>query len=266
MKPPRLKRRLLRRLRHLPSKQLGTAIGPSLADDRAQAIRERVANEVSRWLAENGIRLSIHHQLSGDAAGLGFATATEMAAELGDGATKLYAVGLWYPGGALVRQLVECGYLITLMSERRQEAAEWMGSSREKILEMFMPRHMRDRSLHDFRVSEYQAHSDWGGHPSPSGRGLLRHHDEWRLVSPRWLWVDLAQHLAEIWDTFCSALSSYDPRMDVESPVYKPDHSPDGKDEISTLIDLWRKHDPLAGRVLDPSSMMDKDSSVDKAN
>lgn len=60
-------------------------------------------------MVAHGLRLLIHHELDQDAAGVGFATATLIAAELGEGTQRMYAAGLWYPGAALVRQLIECG-------------------------------------------------------------------------------------------------------------------------------------------------------------
>jgi len=229
-----------------------STLSEGLAHDGAQGLRERVAQEIPRRLAENGPRLSIHHQLASDTAGLGFATATEMAAELGDGAARLFAAELWYPGAALVRQLIECIYLLTLMGEHRGEADAWMRSSRQEIMARFMPRHMRQRSVRNFRTAEYQTHCDWGGHPNPIGRGLLRHHDEWRPLSPRGSWLDLAQHLAEAWESFCSALPLYDPRRDSADSLYRPDRSPDGADEITNLLDRWRECDRLADRFPDP--------------
>src|SRR5665811_1526117 len=65
--------------------------------------------DVPTALAAHGLRLLIHDELDQDAAGVGFATATLMAAELGEGTQRMYAAGLWYPGAALVRQLIECG-------------------------------------------------------------------------------------------------------------------------------------------------------------
>ena len=131
------------------------------------------------------------------------------------GPTKLFAANLWYPGSALVRQLIECVYLVTLMGERRDEAESWMASSRERILSTFMPRQMRQRSVRNFRVGEYQTHCEWGGHPNPAGKRLLRMHDEWRgRAGVRAFWLDLAQHLAESWEGFCAALPLYDPRLD----------------------------------------------------
>ena len=227
--------------------QSNDAVQPALLNDAAQELRQQVATEVPQRLAENGFRLSVHHQLAGDAGGLGFAIATEMAAELGEGAAKLFAAELWYPGAALVRQLLECIYLLTLMGEDRHEAEQWIASTREQIIATFMPRQMRKRSLRNFRTAEYQSHCDWGGHPNPAGRPLLR--SQLCRVSPRAYWLDLAQHLAESWDSFCLALPLYDPRLDETHELYSPRRAPDGADEITTLLARWREHDPLAHGV-----------------
>jgi|HubBroStandDraft_6_1064221.scaffolds.fasta_scaffold99058_2 hypothetical protein len=198
------------------------ALNEGLLDEEAQSLRERVAREVPRTLAANGQRLSIHHHLDWDAAGIGFATATEMTVELGEGAVLLFEARLWYPGAALVRQLIECGYLLALMAEDRGEAKTWMTSTHAGVVKRFLPRHMRERAARGFRAAEYQTHCDLGGHPNPAGRGLLRRHDEWRPLSPRSHWLDLAQHLAEVWEEFVAALPLYDPRMSPGNPALQP--------------------------------------------
>jgi hypothetical protein len=48
-----------------------------LAGDRAQALGQRVSSKISDRLAENGLRLSIHHQLGGNVAGAGFLQSAE---------------------------------------------------------------------------------------------------------------------------------------------------------------------------------------------
>jgi hypothetical protein len=63
-----------------PDREIQEFLKEGLADDRAHELRERIAHHSPALLAENGFRLSIHHQLSGDPAGLGFATVVEMAA------------------------------------------------------------------------------------------------------------------------------------------------------------------------------------------
>jgi hypothetical protein len=81
--------------------RLAKALNLALADDESQALRERVARDVPSALYSNGLRLLIHHELDSNAAGVGFATATLMASELGEGAQRLFSAGLWYPGAAL---------------------------------------------------------------------------------------------------------------------------------------------------------------------
>jgi hypothetical protein len=235
-----------------PEDQVRDFLEVGLANDRAQELRARIAHDIPALLAENGFRLSVHHQLTGDSAGLGFAIAVEMTGELGEGARQLFDADLWYPGAALVRQLLECQYLLALARDDRTEPERWLKSSRKEILSRFMPSHMRRRSAQGFQVAEYQVHCDWGGHPNPKGRDLLRRHEEWRPVSPRWLWLDLAQHLAESWHYFNGALPLYDPRMDPRNPKHDPDRSPDGKQGAADLLTEWREHDPLADRLPQP--------------
>lgn len=228
--------------------RLAETLNAGLAEDGAQALRERVAREIPAALASNGQRLSIHYWLDRDAAGFGFATVTEMAAELCEGAQRLYEAKLWSSGAALVRQLIECGYLLTLMSENDDEARKWMTSSHDDIVKRFMPRHMRHRSVRNFRAAEYETHCDLGGHPNPAGRSLLRRHTPGECLSPRSHWVDLAQHLAETWESFVAALPLYDPRMKPADPLYSPDRSPDAGDAVAVLLAEWRRVDPVAAR------------------
>jgi hypothetical protein len=225
-----------------------------LADDEPQELREQVAREIPLRLSENALRLLIHHQIAGDRAGTGFATATEMAGALGDGARVLFASEHWYAGAGLVRQLIECHYLINLMARDRDEAERWVSADHDEIVSTFMPRHMRDRGGSQFRASEYRVHSDWGSHPNPAGRGLLPHHRDLRPVPLRFLWVDLAQHLSEVWTAFESGLGMFDPRRDPEDPLYSPERSPDGGDEVAAVIARWRERDPVADRrPIDPA-------------
>ena len=177
---------------------------------------------------------------------MGFATMTEMAAELGEGAVSLFDAELWYPGAALVRQLIECGYLISLAAESCDEAEKWMRSSPKETRQRFSAGNMRNRAASNFRLAEYQVHCSRGGHPTPAGRDLLKRRSSERPVDVRLSWSDLTQHLADLWQGFCSALPLYDPRCLKDDPLYGPDRSPDGREEIDTLLTIWRERDPLA--------------------
>lgn len=85
-----------------------------------------------------------------------------------------------------------------------------------------------------------------GGHPTPAGRDLLKRRSSERPVDVRLSWSDLTQHLADPWQGFCSALPLYDPRCGKDGPLYGPHRSPDGREEIDTLLTTWRERDPLA--------------------
>jgi hypothetical protein len=67
-------------------------------------------------------------------------------------------------------------------------------------------------------------------------------------MSSRSHWLDLAQHLADTWDSFIAGLPLYDPRMDAKHFLHSPHRSPDGGEEVAQLLTQWREHDSLAGR------------------
>jgi hypothetical protein len=233
--------------------EMKAALKVGLENEEAQELRERLAKEIPHRLSENGQRLSIHYWLDGGAAGTGFATTVEMAAEISEGARRLFEAELWYPGAALVRQLIECTYLLSLMADSRDEAGAWMKSTHDEVVKRFMPRHMRQRAVRNFRASEYQIHSDLGGHPSPAGRVLLKRHPDQHEGWSRRHWVDFAQHLAECWESFVEGLALYDPRMDPNDSLHNPARSPDGGEEIRGLISRWLEVDPLAERFTPPA-------------
>ena len=229
-----------------PKERLAKTLNAALADDQSQALREQIAQDVPPALSINGDRLLIHHELDRDAAGVGFATATLMAAELGEGAQRTYAADLWYPGAALVRQLVECGYLLTLMSESTDEAATWMRSTPSATAKRFSPGQLRRRAVNNFRPTEYKHHCNMGGHPNPAGRVLLRQRVHHQPLSTRAHWLDLAEHLADAWTAFVAALPLYDPRMKPDDPLFGPNRSAESTASIEHLLADWRQADRAA--------------------
>jgi hypothetical protein len=110
----------------------------------------------------------------------------------------------------------------------------------------FMPRHIRKRAVRNFRPTEYANHCDHGGHPNPAGRMLLRPSAGLDRLSFRVRWLDLAQHLSDVWECFVAALPLYDPRMEREDALYAPSRSPDDGERIGALLAEWHEADQAA--------------------
>lgn len=127
----------------------------------------------------------------------------QMAASLTKGASALLELENWYGSAALLRQVVEVEYLLWLFSVEPAAAAKWLLASQDDLRRLYSPAAMRKRSAGRFRDTEYWSHCDIGGHPNPRAGALLDEHrlpgDTSPLGSPRWLWVDLGQHLERLW-------------------------------------------------------------------
>lgn len=109
------------------------------------------------------------------------ALVTQMASELSSGAISCTIAGRLYASGALVRQLIECEYLLLAMKQDFKIASQWGSASQSELKKKFQPRHMRD--VLGFDAAEYGQHCSIGGHPSPQGAQLL----------------ELERHMMELW-------------------------------------------------------------------
>jgi len=213
-------------------------------DEPSSQLRREVVRAVVDGLSDNGLRLDIHHRFTpGGAAGTGFAAATRMAAQLCDGAGRLFDAGVAYGGAALVRQLIEVTYLLNVMAHDDAEARRWATADHADIVANFMPGHLRNRSQASFRKAQYESHCDRGGHPNPAGARLL----DLRIggAELEGLWCDLAQHAAEAWEQFCAGLDRFDPRREIGGEFYAPWRSPDQRSTVETAVASWRAQDPL---------------------
>jgi hypothetical protein len=121
----------------------------------------------------------------------------EVAADIAGSAVELMDRGRTYSAGALLRQLIECEYLVTLFGRDVQAAREWLNADENALRTYWSPAKMRARSRGAFRASEYRSHCQVGGHPSPKARVLLASHS--MAVSPDHMWADLALHLDRLW-------------------------------------------------------------------
>lgn len=143
-----------------------------------------------------------------------------------------------YPTAALVRQLVEVEYLLSLFETDAALASQWLAGSPEQLRTMFRPAAMRTQSNGKFRASEYWSHCENGGHPHPRGAALLPCHSD-ALADNRWLWGDLAQHLDRLWRSLEEAIPDEWPSTDRQRAV-------------GIVLAGWYAVDHLAHGVLPP--------------
>jgi len=136
----------------------------------------------------------------------GLALVCQAAGELSTATVSLYQAERWYAGAALVRQFIECEYLVYLFAQDPQYTIKWRQSTKEERMNFFKPANMRKMSNGKFRSEEYAIHCDRGGHPSPMGSSLLAEHTASLLGKNRYLWCDLAQHLEHYWESFTLAI------------------------------------------------------------
>ncbi|MFM9995209.1 MAG: hypothetical protein ACKVU4_05345 [Phycisphaerales bacterium] len=140
----------------------------------------------------------------------GLALVCQAAGELSTATVGLYREERWYAGAALVRQFIECEYLVYLFAQDRAHSVKWRQSTREERLDFFKPAAMRKLSQGKFQSDEYAIHCERGGHPSPMGSSLLAEHTWSLLGTNRYLWCDLGQHLERFWDSLMLAVDKLD--------------------------------------------------------
>lgn len=204
-----------------------------LLDDDLMALREQFARttaeqvgDIAAWLgidsllgAGDVVDTSAPSEKASDheryVAFRGVSAVTEMAAELAMAGVSVLDSGHRYAAAALIRQLIECEYLLHAFVEDLARAASWYRATPSEIRSAFMPKTMRP--LGGFSDHEYWTHCDQGGHPSPHGRLLLRFGmhgdlaDDGVMVAS--MWGDLAQHLARVWWAVHELLSTHHARF-----------------------------------------------------
>ena len=210
-----------------------------LKEPEAQRSRELCCAELARALDRAG-RALWSFGIAAEPEREGLALIVQMAASLAQGAVMLYSHENWYAGASTVRQLVEAEYLLSLISVAPAEAAKWRKSTHDQRRKFFSPAQMRKRSGGQFRASEYQAHCERGGHPSPLGSMFLAEHQS-PLGTNTWLWVDLAQHLERLWPSFETAVEKL--ALSHVAAVAQ------ARNAASSAIARWQATDPCAGWV-----------------
>ena len=131
-----------------------------------------------------------------------------MTTELTECAAEMVKRRRFYAAAAVVRQLIECEYLLTLFSEDFDAAKRWVESTPDEIRSAFSPQKMRNLTG-KFSNQEYWKHCSSGGHPSPKGGRFVEKLDPkrtvWRLSGAE-LTVDLGLHIHRVWSALDTLL------------------------------------------------------------
>jgi hypothetical protein len=213
-----------------------------LASPAAHETRVAYCTLASEMLAVIGHRAWVVGSLQRDAGAQALGDVLQMAGELGEGTVLLLDADRKYAGAALVRQIVECEYLVWLFAAEPEEARNWRTGSPEAGGTSFAPGAMRKRSDGRFRAEEYASHCERGGHPREAGAFLLSgHNDSRQLAEGRWQWLDLAQHLERLWSSVPLALESHHVQDALDPP-----HSA----ALQKARERWWANDALAARLV----------------
>ncbi len=142
----------------------------------------------------------------GDDRVVGFAVAVEIAGALAVDAVNLLGLDRRYSAAALIRQLIECEYLVWSFGSDPEEARRWLNADAQELRSIFSPSRIRQRSAGRFDPEEYQRHCGLGGHPSAAARSLLRAHSLEAPVEEQW--TDLSSHFDRLWRTLLEAVQT----------------------------------------------------------
>ena len=167
------------------------------------------------------------------------AAVTCMCAELADAAVTMSAKGRSYAVAAVLRQLIECEYLLAHFAIDLEQARNWWISTPAQIRKEFETKTMRKAG--DFSDTEYWMHCDAGGHPNPKGAFYVEWLDPGRRTWPvarEELSIDLGLHLHRTWNAIDRLLAKHHAR-------YKEVRAAE-REKAERAWTEWRASDPVA--------------------
>jgi len=91
------------------------------------------------------------------------------ATSLAAGVLALTSIGNHYPAWALLRQVVECEYLLWKFSTEPSTIPVWMRSDWKERESNWKPARLYSQDTNDYRRKDYTQHCEQGGHPTPDG-------------------------------------------------------------------------------------------------
>lgn len=244
-------------------------------DDDAAAARERYCDVVSSALENVASWLAVDAWLgagdvqdtsAGDQAEadpvrrrsfVAIGLVAQISSELVSGALLLFRNGNQYAASALVRQLIECEYLLRAFRLNFVEAARWHDANDTERWD-FTPSKLR--KIGGFDRKEYADHCESGGHPHPSGRHLMElprsmgklergvSGEPRALDTVRALWLDFTFHCDRTWRALTDLLAAEHARFEHAGRTAK------AIEAVAESRVSWQRSDTLglhAGSVLE---------------
>lgn len=191
------------------------ALRAASADTTVTATRRALCVALADALGRAGEALFVSGDMVGDdrAAGrspyghgddgvIACASLAQIAASLCAATASQLDVSNVYAAHALLRQLVETDYLMTLFAHDLDAAWQWLHATPEDRRKAWRPKQVRHRSPDVFSDRDYWLHCTFGGHPTAeAARVLIRRRHDVLTAS----WIDLARHSVHIWDELIGA-------------------------------------------------------------
>lgn len=221
-----------------PDDRAREEIARLIADADLLALRVRACEAVSRALSAGARYPHIPAALGEDRNVKGLSLVADMCADMTESALLVFKAERWYSGEALVRQIIETEYLLSLFASERSTASLWLDSSGKELRRWWNPSAMREHLKGQFDDREYWDHCERGGHPVPSAKPFLDGFLE--KLDRRFCWIDFAIHCRRLLVAFVRCFIAFGFSRHVEQDEYAKAHN---------ATELWLNTDPAPSKL-----------------
>ena len=204
-----------------------------IADRGLNELRMSTCAKVEKALSAAAKYLALSAALGESRDVKGLALVVDMGAEMVSGAIELYHAEFWYAGTALVRQIVEAEYLLTLFAHEPGSASGWLNASAKDLRKLWNPAAMRERTGGRFLEREYWDHCERGGHPVPSAEPLLR--NALNAFDRRFCWIDFTVHAKRVFFALVDCCRTFGLGAHLEEEAYV---------QAAAALRVWSVDDP----------------------
>jgi hypothetical protein len=220
-----------------PERAAKVALGYA-ADEKMQAARVNALSKIATHLTDAGFKL---HDI-GQQDGLepdcrdrleGLALVTVTAASLTAGIWHLAQANNMYPAHALLRQLVECEFVLWKFAQGASQSQEWLRSSPEQRRNSWKPATIYRDDNNDFRQKDYGGHCENGGHPTPVGSRMAAGIMDLTITKAN-LFSDSIGHAKDSWRHMLESVSAIDAEheMNISDTL---------SETVSKFTDTWNE-------------------------